>query len=973
MKRFKIYITGLLCGLPLLLSAQSVELLGLYPVGDAYELKATVDRQSKEIREVAVYAYNMVTGENRYNTDYELIDGRFITATPPVVENASAYRMKVVFDDDTVVLSPCIEPASGKKFMWLGDYAWTDAASGWNTNPPQIDQPVNTRLKLRINDTIYHKGISTHANGHFRYRFEQPFASFKARVGVQQEEINGDVRVQVSTNDALREDFVVFSASNEERGDGLTIRDINLDMSGVSSLYLNINQYDANTWGDHTHFVMSRLYLPEVGSTPKEPQQVVFQTSGGEIAEGTELLTLQASATSGGKIYFRIVKGAELATIVNGNQLQFNYGKAGEIRIEATQYGDDRYACANAVISLHYNSVPEFTLLGSHVFAGEQGDELYAYFYIDTKQKPLERLVMHTFNNALQLTPEAQIDLMPYLKDTDFGHPQVIEIPFESGKPIRFAAGYPAQSENVWITPYYENGLPYEYVSDMNNFRYGTGYGSVSIDKAFGNNDLINLCGQTYAKGFGIHADGWMEATIEAGRYARFVADAGKQRGRPGNMEVNIAINGQQTATSGIINANSKASWDYTLADTVTRVRINLLTGGDGNGSDHGAIGAPRFYHMPATLRSQEITWQKSHTIHRSRPFTTQLTASSTSQLPIFYRILKGNRYAAISGDNQLDIHTVPDQDTIVVEAFQPGNNEWAPAAAFRSSFYVTKGRIVQKDERIELENGEDLEELTVYGDATSIGQVTVKSGLVKVKRLIFKYTFNPRDWNFIAFPTSLNIAQISNLEELGYSYNGREAGKGAYYIRSYNTQKRAQNPTGSSWEALKEPVVEGLKGYIMGINAYHGEHPREVTFTINNVSFDFESTVRLLNLTIDMTHAEPGTKVPVYISPENAKGNTLKVEVNFQPDDTSVLPVNHQRALEEARITFTPNREGIRLTLPDQSPAKVVIFDRRMKRVIKAVRYTAPMMIDISDLQKGTYRVLISYGNATTLKELVR
>ena len=264
------------------------------------------------------------------------------------------------------------------------------------------------------------------------------------------------------------------------------------------------------------------------------------------------------------------------------------------------------------------------------------------------------------------------------------------------------------------------------------------------------------------------------------------------------------------------------------------------------------------------------------------------------------------------------------------------------------------------------------IEHYTEKGEKTGqMGQVVVKNGIVQVKKLILKYTFVPKEWNFITFPSDLDIDKISDLNAKGYYLNNKTSGRGAYYIRSYDTQVRAENPSGSVWKNLETPEVKGLRGYIMGINNALGMDPVEVTFTMDNVSLDFESSIRPLNLTLDLSQVEPGTRQDVYIKPVNVKGNTLKVSVDFQPEDLSVLPVNHAKALEGMLFTFTPDKRGIRLTLPDQTPAKIAIYNKKGTKLMKAVRYVAPMVLDLSDLKSGTYQMVINYGDATAVRIL--
>ena len=73
---------------------------------------------------------------------------------------------------------------------------------------------------------------------------------------------------------------------------------------------------------------------------------------------------------------------------------------------------------------------------------------------------------------------------------------------------------------------------------------------------------------------------------------------------------------------------------------------------------------------------------------------------------------------------NILNLHTIPEHAEIVVEAFQPGDREWQPTTTTTCTFRFSKGFVVQKDARVELEGGQVLEELIVYGDARQMGHV---------------------------------------------------------------------------------------------------------------------------------------------------------------------------------------------------------------------------------------------------------
>ena len=145
-----------------------------------------------------------------------------------------------------------------------------------------------------------------------------------------------------------------------------------------------------------------------------------------------------------------------------------------------------------------------------------------------------------------------------------------------------------------------------------------------------------------------------------------------------------------------------------------------------------------------------------------------------------------------------------------------------------------------------------------------------------------------------------------------------------------------------------------------------------EVTFTIDNTTLGVTSTSDgTMNVQLDMTMVPENEEVEVVVQPVDVKGIPLVVKAKFEPEEEVVKPLNFKNALEEARITFNPNKSGIRISLPENSPAKVMIFDKK-GRLAKAVKYISPFVIDISDMKKGHYDVLIQYGNARSYKNLV-
>lgn len=392
----------------------------------------------------------------------------------------------------------------------------------------------------------------------------------------------------------------------------------------------------------------------------------------------------------------------------------------------------------------------------------------------------------------------------------------------------------------------------------------------------------------------------------------------------------------------------------------------------DDNDGDIMVFALPRVYFKQLERQEQTIDWDTEKTIDESRPFTYTLTAKASSGLPICYRLVHGDQYARLEGDI-LNVTEIPENDFIEIEAFQPGNGEYEPSDVYRCRFTVSGKKIVGSKETYQLYQNEEIDEIIVKGDKESVGQLSVDKGAANVKKLVLQYTFIPGEWNFISFPSNADLNKITNLESLGYTYN---RGEKAFYVLEYNTKKRAENPEETAWTRLEKPSVLANKGYIMGVSRSPDNptnDPVTVTFTFDNLTLDLNKEQNgIIGVNMDFYEVTPETEIPVYIKPANGvKGNIMKINVKFEPKTRNDLAMNYQYELEQSRITFNPNRSGIRITLPTSETAKVLIFDKK-ERLVKAVRYESPFLIDIQDLKKGEYQVLIQYGNAQEYKKLV-
>lgn len=528
-----------------------------------------------------------------------------------------------------------------------------------------------------------------------------------------------------------------------------------------------------------------------------------------------------------------------------------------------------------------------------------------------------------------------------------------------------------------------DNGLErfYWIGSDVKWTSYTQGEIGPKVDQALGGWNPFIVADISFYKSFSVHGKGSFTFDFPADNpYSRFFTYYGIQDDRSGgDVRFSFIVNGETLETHDMYsksNPSKPTGYDGIYLrkfETPINGKTKIVLDGDvidDAAYDHMNFPMGRVYLKPDTRKPQKAGWPSVDILASDKPFAQTIDAAFPSGGTAYYEIVSGSEYATISGA-VLNVHTIPeDKDAYIeVRAYQFGTDEYLPAPPSTCRFYIRNNKTVARGEKLELNGGDVVDQLTVYADPESRGQVVVSNGYAQVKKLILKYTFRPGEWNFITFPANMNLDRVSNLNELGYKFNDNQK---AYFICEYNTRQRAENPEKTAWTQLASPDVVRNKGYIMGVSrsADNPDNtPVEVTFTFENTTLGVDASGDgSMNVELDMMQVKPGTTVPVYVEPDGVKGAPLKVMVTFSPKDLSQLPVNYAAALDEARITFIPDRSGIRLTLPTQDPAKVVIFDRK-DRIVKAVSYTAPYVIDIRTLKPGEYRAYIQYGNASAVK----
>ncbi len=961
---------------------QTINVLDIARGTTSANLKAEIDLEGKTIQSVLVRTFKMSDGSSTICDQYKILDGRYIIADLDYHPgNDYFYRLEVTFTDGTIVKTDCLNETLTEGAVWLSDLPVTSS----NVTNVAMDKCANgTPIQIHPN-SIFHKGISAQSPGlvHFDLTgLNRNFTSVKFTFGLQAFKEDGSnsagfARVIFMMNGAeTSSKGNMYAYSNPSRKSSPYYFDqTQTTAAGIRNVSLKM--LDAGGTGntdDFCNLAACRLYYA-IPASDKQPQTVTFDTPGGTIFKDSPQIDLSAYSSGGTDIYFTLVQGSDLADIKDGHILVPRHGKGGEIVVDAFTPGNETYSPASATQTFNFNFGPTVKYLYTHKNT-EDNSAQTIYLYVEPQDKQLEKLNLEIYDDVRSFKLIKTMNLLSDLQSyaTPLQNVYAIPVQTSSAATLVHRLIYKFANEDEITGHLGEGDDSFIYMSDLPT-SIRTGWGSPNIDKGYGETGVLRNNKYSYGKGYGVHGAGYVETTTatDLSAYSRFVVDVGGQvitNPTRGRLSFSL-LNGVSTPylSTGNVSWTEVFEWDFPLAATGSGKTVKLVfgDGGDGNTNDVVCIGAPRFYYNNPAVNRQTVEWQTEERINNYKPFVKKLTATSSSGLPVIYRISSGSEYARIRDNRELEFYNIPEEGDVVVEAFQPGDKEHAHSNVCTCVFHIRKALIIGKDERVELEGGHDIDELVVYADANSAGQAIVSSGIVNVKKLVLKYSFVPGEWNYISFPSDLDLDMISDLNDKGFFFNVAEDIPGTFLIREYDTRLGAEDPDASPWTDLESPKVKGMKGYIMKLDDGGNTDPVDITFTMDNVELDFENTIRPLYLTLDMTECMPESRHTVYVRPSNVKGNTLRVDVRFSPSDLSELPVNHARALEEMRVTHTPVRGAIRLTLPEQTPARVAIYDKEGKHLIKAVRYVSPMKINISDIAPGTYRLVVVYGPAST------
>lgn len=273
----------------------------------------------------------------------------------------------------------------------------------------------------------------------------------------------------------------------------------------------------------------------------------------------------------------------------------------------------------------------------------------------------------------------------------------------------------------------------------------------------------------------------------------------------------------------------------------------------------------------------------------------------------------------------------------------------------------------ILKNDSLVLTASTHIKELVVYADKNSSGQLLVQSGIVQIDRLVLHFTFVPSEWTMISFPgavADLRSPSASNLAALGFNFS---SGSKRFQLRKYDPSARALDK--DPWITAIDPSVPANSGVMMSVTT-GTTTPQAIEFYFDNTSLRSAPQNGEVLIDLDLKGKAMQQDYAVTIQPVNAAGKPLELIVRNAPE-SAPAPLNYADELANATIYYTIDKQSIRIALPTGETARVLIMDRKMKKVIDAYQYSAPAAISVGHLKKGKYQLYIEYGPASIVKTL--
>ena len=139
----------------------------------------------------------------------------------------------------------------------LSDLNWQSATAGWGTIHRDLTIVGNT---LTLNDSIFEKGIGTHAISDIYYLLEGACSNFQAYIGIDDEVPDNNPYASVEFQ-VYGDDVLLFSSGTMTSTSATQF--IDLDITDVAVLHLFVSNDNGSNNSDHADWAGAQVKLRE--------------------------------------------------------------------------------------------------------------------------------------------------------------------------------------------------------------------------------------------------------------------------------------------------------------------------------------------------------------------------------------------------------------------------------------------------------------------------------------------------------------------------------------------------------------------------------------------------------------------------------------------------------------------------------------------------------------------------------------
>lgn len=191
---------------------------------------------------------------------------------------------------DVATQCSCVGITSCSGVTYLSDNLACSALNGWG--PIELDKSngengAGDGTTIKIRGVSYSKGIGTHANSTIIYKLNNNFGRFISSIGIDDEVATSTIGTTVQFK-VYKDNLLSYTSGVLNRNSPVV--KINIDVTGVNELKLEVDDAGDNNFADHADWANARLHCVDT-QAPSAPTSLVES----QLSQNCVTLTWNAS------------------------------------------------------------------------------------------------------------------------------------------------------------------------------------------------------------------------------------------------------------------------------------------------------------------------------------------------------------------------------------------------------------------------------------------------------------------------------------------------------------------------------------------------------------------------------------------------------------------------------------------------------------------------------------------------------